>query len=101
MNPATLTLYALVTIAGTIAIAACVRWIWLGLGAWKIHRAGPRPLSAAQHTIWTDPGVVEELDLAAGPGGADEAPVPPFTFVEEHLTGSQPCVSVRDARGRR
>ena len=35
----------------------------------------------------------------AGPGGPDGAPQPPFTFVEEHFDGSQPCVSVRDARG--
>ena len=27
-------------------------------------------------------------------------PAPPFTFVQEHLTGSQPCVGLRDARGR-
>ena len=28
-------------------------------------------------------------------------PVPPYSFIEEHTTGSQPCVSVTDARGRR
>jgi hypothetical protein len=28
-------------------------------------------------------------------------PVPPYSFLEEHTAGSQPCVSVRDARGRR
>ncbi len=28
-------------------------------------------------------------------------PVPPFRFLEEHHTGSQPCVAVRDARNRR
>ena len=49
--------------------------------------------------IWRDPGPAESLDLAAGPGGRDGAPVPPFRFVEEHGTGSFPCVSVRDARG--
>ena len=27
-------------------------------------------------------------------------PAPPFHFVEEHASGSSPCVSVRDARGR-
>jgi hypothetical protein len=35
-----------------------------------------------------------------GPGGRDGAPRPPFTFVEEHLAGSQPCVAVRDANRR-
>ena len=27
-------------------------------------------------------------------------PAPPFRFVEEHFTGSQPCVAVRDAKDR-
>jgi hypothetical protein len=101
MNPATITMYALVAIAGTIAVAACVRWIWLALGAYQIHRAGPRPLSATQHTLWRDPGVVENVNLTEGPGGAGGEPMPPFVFLEEHLTGSQPCVSVRDGRRRR
>jgi hypothetical protein len=36
-----------------------------------------------------------------GPGGGDYIPVAPFSFLEEHRAGSQPCVSVHDARGRR
>src|SRR5262245_54880219 len=40
------------------------------------------------------------MDPAGGPGGADGAPVPPFTFTEERLAGSPPCVSVTDGRGR-
>src|SRR4029450_1908904 len=48
-----------------------------------------------------DPGDVASLDLSNGPGGPDGAPAPPFTFIEEHMTGSQPCVSVTDARRRR
>ena len=47
------------------------------------------------------PATVESLDLAGGPGGRDGAPAPPFTFIKEHSAGSQPCVSVDDARGRR
>jgi hypothetical protein len=94
-------LYVFVTIAGVIVVAACVRVIWHAIGVYRIRRAGPRPLSAARHVIWRDPGEVERLDLANGPGGAGGAPRPPFTFVEEHLTGSQPCVSVTDARGHR
>jgi hypothetical protein len=39
--------------------------------------------------------------MTNGPGGAGGAPAPPFRFLEEHATGSQPCVSVHDARGRR
>ena len=100
MNLSTIALYTLVAVAGTIVVAACVRIIWLGVGAYRIRRAGPRPLSATQHTLWCDPAAVEDRDLSDGPGGSGGAPVPPFTFLEEHLTGSQPCVSVRDARQR-
>jgi hypothetical protein len=50
--------------------------------------------------LW-QPRDVDQLDLAAGPGGPGGAPEAPFTFMEEHLTGSQPSISVRDARGRR
>jgi hypothetical protein len=60
-----------------------------------------RPLFGVSHRLWRDPGVVEELDLAAGPGGPALAPKAPFQFLEEHSSGSQPCVSVRDGNGRR
>jgi hypothetical protein len=75
--------------------------IWRAIGLYRIRRAGPRPLSASRHRIWRDPGDVAGLDMTGGPGGPDGAPAAPFRFIEEHLTGSQPCVSVRDGRGRR
>ena len=67
---------------------------------WRIRRAGPRRLlaSAASDLAGADRGRL--ADLRFGPGGADGVPLPPFTFVEEHFAGSQPCVAVRDARGR-
>ncbi len=74
---------------------------WRVLGAYKVRRAGPRPLFAARHRLWRDPGDVEHLDLAAGPGGRDYIPAAPYRFVEEHASGTQPCVSVNDVRGRR
>jgi hypothetical protein len=74
---------------------------WRVVSHYKLKKAGPRPLFGVRHRLWRDPGDVERLDLAAGPGGAAQAPVPPFRFVEEHSTGSQPCVSVRDRNGRR
>src|SRR5688572_6119147 len=101
MNVATILLYAVGVVARALVVAAVLQVTWLALGAYRIRRAGPRPLSATQHTIWRDPGSVAALNLAEGPGGAGGAPVAPFTFVEEHLTGSQPCVSVTDAAGRR
>lgn len=92
--------YVLVAIGGTIVVAALVQLVWRAVGVYKIRRAGPRRLLASDHRLWRDPGDVGALDLVTGPGGADGAPAPPFHFVEEHLTGSQPCVSVRDARDR-
>jgi hypothetical protein len=94
-------LYGVIGSIGVAVAAAGLRLVWLGVGAWRIRRAGPRRLRASRHSIWRDPGVVEELDLESGPGGLDGAPVAPFRFIEEHLNGSQPCVSVIDDRGRR
>jgi hypothetical protein len=74
---------------------------WRLHGAWKIRRAGPRRLLATRHRIWREPSGRDFTDLRFGPGGEDSVPVPPFTFDEEIKAGSQPCVAVRDARGRR
>ena len=62
--------------------------------------AGDAPLQSQRAVIWREAGPTESLDLAAGPGGRDGAPAAPFQFVEEHASGTSPCVSVRDARGR-
>ena len=94
-------LYGIVAAVAVAAVVAALNAGWLILGAYRIRRAGPRRLLASQHTIWRDPGTVESLDLSDGPGGSGGAPVAPFTFIEEHATGSQPCVSVTDGRGRR
>lgn len=49
--------------------------------------------------IWRSPGVVEKLDLVGGSTGRAKAPRPPFTFVEESLSGTNPKVRVSDANG--
>ena len=99
LDNATLTIVIslLCIVVGTIVVHGA----WRAIGAWRINRAGPRPLHAVKHVLWRDPGEVATRDLRHGPGGADLKPAPPFTFIEEHAGGSQPCVSVRDARGRR
>jgi hypothetical protein len=97
----TVLLYAVLVALGIIAVTHAVRMVWSAIGMYRIHRAGPRPLRHARHVIWRDPGAVESLDLCGGPGGATGAPAPPFRFLEEHATGTHPCVSVLDARGRR
>ena len=94
-------LWSLLSIAGITVGFYTVHFAWDTFGAWKIRRAGPRPLTAVRHVLWRDPGNVAALDLGEGPGGAEARPVPPFRFVEEHLGGTQPCMSVVDARGRR
>ena len=94
-------LYGLLTAVIVVAVLTTLQIVWRGVGIYRIRRAGPRPLRAQQHRLWRDPRAEAPLDLAAGPGGRDGVPAPPFTFLEEHGTGSQPCVSIRDGRGRR
>jgi len=97
----TILLWGVLVVAGIAAGTYAVHGAWLALGAWRIRRAGPRPLASMKHVLWRDPGEVERLDLAGGPGGPDGHPRAPFRFLEEHLTGSHPCVSIVDAQGRR
>ena len=101
MEVSTVLLYVLAGVAGTIVVTACVFLVWRAVGIYLIRRAGPRRLTASRHVLWRDPGDVASRDLTGGPGGPDGVPRPPFTFIEEHGSGSQPCVSVTDARGRR
>jgi hypothetical protein len=70
---------------------------WRVKSEWKRRREGGPPLHSRRAAIWRDPGDVGACDLARGPG---TPPQPPFHFLEEHDTGSQPCVSIRDASGR-
>lgn len=59
----------------------------------------PKHVAKAINVLWRDPGRVEALDFAHGVGGVADAPRPPFRFVEEDLTGSNPKLKVRDRRG--
>ena len=99
----TATTFVLIS-AGIVAGAFVVTWLvfafWRVRSQLKRRAAGDAPLTSRRVVIWRNPGPAESLDLAAGPGGRDGAPAPPFAFIEEHGTGSFPCVSVRDARGR-
>ncbi len=84
----------------TALVIVCVYFMWWLRSAYKIRMARPRPLRAGRGSIWRDPGAVELLDFRGGPGGRDGVPAPPFRFLTEHSTGSNPCLSVEDARGR-
>jgi hypothetical protein len=92
--------YAASGLAGTVAAAALVRVIWRVRSEMRLRRAGPRRLLAPRHRLWRDTGPAQLDDLRFGPGGAASVPAPPFQFVQEHFTGSQPCVAVRDSRDR-
>jgi hypothetical protein len=96
----TLAWYVAIGIAGAVAVRLMVYLVWWAIGKYRMQEAGPRPLHAATHRLWFDPGPVEAMDPVGGPGGAAGMPRPPFNFVEEHLAGSQPCVSIRDGAGR-
>jgi hypothetical protein len=55
---------------------------------------------ASRPSIWHDPGAVEKLDFANGPGGFANAPKPPFTFLEEDTGGTNPKIKVKDKAGQ-
>jgi hypothetical protein len=59
----------------------------------------PEPVKPGP-TIWRKPLRVESLDFTYGGGGKENAPQPPFTFVEEDKGGSNAKVKVTDAAGR-
>ena len=47
--------------------------------------------------LWRDPGPIASRDLFWGAGSADRAPKPPFTFISEDVSGTNPKLKVRDA----
>jgi len=55
---------------------------------------------AAAQTLWKEPKPISVSDWTWGPGGQAMAPRPPFEFVKEKMTGTNPKIEVRDAAGR-
>lgn len=79
---------------------------WIVFAYWRLRSnrirrlEGEAPLRSSRAVIWRDPGALTAAEIREGPCGRGGGPAEPFHFVEEHDTGSQPCVSIRDARGR-
>jgi hypothetical protein len=91
---------ALIVTIGFLAGTACFYLFYMAVSYVRRWRTRVRPVRAERASLWRAPGAVERLDFYHGPGGPHGAPVPPFRFVEEHATGSNPCLSVHDARER-
>src|SRR5258706_11848427 len=51
--------------------------------------------------LWTDPGDIKSKNLFYGPGGQEDQPKLPVTFVEEDANGHSPKFDVRDAAGKK
>ena len=57
------------------------------------------PPANAVKVLWHAPQPLTPDDWVWGPGGKARAPLPPFRFLKEDLGGTNPKVTVRDARG--
>lgn len=51
--------------------------------------------------LWKDPGDISKLDLYWGAGSEATAPKPPFKFVKEDVSGTNPKIKVTDAAGKK
>jgi len=51
--------------------------------------------------MWTDPGDIKSKNLFYGPGGEENQPKLPVTFIKEDLNGHSPKFDVRDAAGKK
>lgn len=60
----------------------------------------PAASGAAGPVLWRAPRSVSTQEWACGPGGCDGAPAPPFQFMKEDVSGSEPKITVKDSRGR-
>ena len=75
MSTTRLLLIALGIVAGAFVVTWLVFAFWRVRSEMRRRAAGDAPLTARRSVIWRDPGPAESLDLAAGPGGRDGAPV--------------------------
>ena len=67
-------------------------------GGGPLKPAAPADASATA-VLWRDPGAIGSKDLFWGSGSKDRAPQGPFAFVAEDTSGTNPKITVKDARG--
>lgn len=84
---------SLVVLLTSLLSAGCAS---RGNGALK--PAAPADASAPP-VLWRDPGSIGAKDLFWGSGAEARAPQGPFTFVAEDTSGTNPKITVKDARG--
>ncbi len=79
-------------------------WFALLLLPWTVadhvRAISSEPDDRLPKVLWHPPRSMSERDWICGPGGCDHIPAPPFHFLKEEPTGSNPKVSVKDVKGR-
>lgn len=55
--------------------------------------------SASSRALWIEPSNIKTLDLYYGPGGKEDQPQEPLSFIKEDAVGNSPKFDVRDAAG--
>jgi hypothetical protein len=85
----------------TVAIIATLALTIPSASATQKKKKGSAPIPSNEIVtiVWQDPGAVEKLDFVGGPGGRRMVPAPPFTFLEESTSGTNPKIKVKDAQG--
>ncbi len=65
------------------------------------NASGPSnaPTTTGKPIMWMDRGNIAGLDLIHGIGSAETMPKPPFTFVKEDVSGTNPKIRITDANG--
>ncbi|HVG26878.1 MAG TPA: hypothetical protein VM865_04675, partial [Acidobacteriaceae bacterium] len=68
----------------------------------KVDNDQPLPASEVHDaSLWQDPGAIGSKNLFYGQGGAKHQPEPPFTFLSEDTSGTNPKLDVKDAEGKK
>lgn len=61
--------------------------------------ADQKEINPQPAVLWRDSNDIASRNLLYGPGGAEDQPCPPYTFVKEDLSGSNPKFDVLDHNG--